>query len=334
MMTSRQRVLEALNHKQPDRLPIFVTLTPQVAAKLSKALNLPYEEPLDSLLSTRISHTRLLTHLGNDCVGIATCVPATKPTYTDESFPLANAETEADIQTYSFIQADDPTRISSALQTIKEYGEDYAVVADIETTLLSGLENYQIGMMLKPGYLNHFLDKMMEVNMLAGKELIKAGADMIWAGDDFGSQSSMIMDSNFWRTIFKPRIKYMFEEFRKVNPDIKIAWYTCGSILPVIPDFIEMGLNVLNPLQPMASLMDPLFLKNEYGKYLSFFGAISVHDLFTSKTPNEIKTEVKRRAKILGRNGGYIISPVHNIPDDCPVENILAFFEAVKELSD
>ena len=90
MMTSRKRVLKALNHEQTDRPPIFVTLTPQVAAKLSKALNLPYEEPLDSLLSTRISHTKLLTHLGNDCVGIAACAPASKPTSTDENGIITN----------------------------------------------------------------------------------------------------------------------------------------------------------------------------------------------------------------------------------------------------
>jgi uroporphyrinogen decarboxylase len=361
MMTSRERVLKALNHQQPDRPPMFVTLTPQVAAKLSKALNLPYEEPLDSLLSTRISHTKLLTHLGNDCVGIAACAPASKPTFTDENgiitnewgmkfknaglynefyaFPLANAETAEDIDAYPFFQADDPTRFTSALQTIKEYGENYAVVADLETSIfetswyLTGLEKFLMDMMLEPEYLNPLLDKVMEINLFTGKELIKAGADIIWAGDDFGSQNNMIMDPDLWRSLFKPRIKYMFEEFRKVNPNIKIAWHSCGSILPIIPDFIEIGLDVLNPLQPLATGMDPLFLKNEYGKDLSFFGAICVQDLLPNKTPSEIKSEVKRRAEILGKNGGYIIAPAHNIQDDTPVENVLALFEAVKELS-
>jgi uroporphyrinogen decarboxylase len=332
-MTSRQRVLDALNHKEPDRLPIFVTFDSLVAEKISKALKLPYEEPLDSLLSSRISHSRLLTYLGNDCVGIAANTTSSKSIYTNESIPFANAKTGSSIINDPYIQADDPSRFSSALQTILKYSKDYAVAADLETIPFKGIEINLPDMMLNPEKFNLFLDKVMEINMLTGKELIKAGADIIWAGEEFGAPSSMIMDSDFWRMFLKPRINDMFEEFRKVNPDIKIAWYSYGSILPIIPDFIEIGLDVLNPLQPMASLMDPLFLKNEYGKYLSFFGSVSVHDLLINKTPNEVKTEVKRRANKLGRNGGYIIAPAHNIQDDTPVENILAFFEAVKELS-
>lgn len=360
-MTSRERVIKALNHEQPDRPPVFATITPQVAAKLSKALNLPDEEPLDSLLSTRISHTKLLTTLGNDCVGIAACAPASKPSVQDENgiitnewgmkfknaglynefatFPLCDAETEADILTFPFFKADDPTRFTAARQAIAEYGHEYALVADLETTLfetswyLTGLEKLLVDLLMEPAYLYPLLDKVMEINLYTGKELIAAGADIIWAGDDFGTQQSMIMDPELWRSVFKPRIKYLFEEFRKVNPHIKIAWHSCGSILPIIPDFIEIGLDILNPLQPLAHGMDSAYLKKEYGKDLSFFGAICVQDLLPNKSPLEIKTEVKRRVDILGKNGGFIVAPAHNIQDDTPVENILAFFEAVKEMS-
>jgi uroporphyrinogen decarboxylase len=123
----------------------------------------------------------------------------------------------------------------------------------------------------------------------------------------------------------------MFEEFRKVNPDIKLAWHSCGSIPEIIPDFIEIGLDILNPVQPRAKGMDPEFIKEKYGKDLVLFGGIDLQNLLPYNTPEKIKNEVKKMIGILGKDGGYILAPAHNIQPDTPVENILAIFEAVKE---
>jgi uroporphyrinogen decarboxylase len=139
----------------------------------------------------------------------------------------------------------------------------------------------------------------------------------------------MLIDPDAWRQIIKPRIKYMFEEFRKVQPDIKLAWHSCGSIIPIIPDFIELGLDILNPIQPLAAGMDPVFLKSEFGKDLVFFGGIDVQDLLPNGTPEMIHNEVRRRMEILGKDGGYIVAPAHNIQPDTPVENVSALFDAV-----
>jgi uroporphyrinogen decarboxylase len=124
----------------------------------------------------------------------------------------------------------------------------------------------------------------------------------------------------------------LFEEFRKVDPDIKIAWHSCGSIVEIIPDFIEIGLDILNPIQPMARGMEPKFLKETYGKDLVFFGGIDLQELLVKSTPEKITEEIKRIAGILGAGGGYIIAPAHNIQDDTPIDNIIAFFEAAKNL--
>jgi len=124
----------------------------------------------------------------------------------------------------------------------------------------------------------------------------------------------------------------MFEDFRKVDPDIKIAWHSCGSIPEIIPDFIEIGLDILNPIQPQAQGMDPVFLKNEYANDLVFFGGIDIQNLLPYGTTQKIKDEVKKICSILGKDGGYILAPAHNIQPDTPVENILAMYEAVKKL--
>jgi len=125
----------------------------------------------------------------------------------------------------------------------------------------------------------------------------------------------------------------IFHEFRQVNQEIKIAWHTCGAIRPLIPEFIELGLDFLNPIQPMASNMEPESLSEEFGRSISFFGGICVQDLLPNRTPEQIREEVTRRAKIMGNHGGYIIAPAHNVQDDTPEENILTMLETVRSLS-
>ena len=357
-MTSRERVLKAIRHEQPDRPPIFATLTPQVAQKLSDHYHLPYEKPLDSMLSTRISHMDLLTYLGNDCIGIAACSPHNFPTrsigdgilenewgmkfidvgkyFEFHEYPLAHADSVDDIKNYPFPDPFAEGRFDTAKAAIKKYGNDYAVVADLETVFfetswyLVGMEKLLTDMALGEKYIPVLFDKIMEINVAIGKKLIEMGADILWTGDDFGSQHGMLINPDMWRMYFKPRIKEMFQEFRSVNPDVKIAWHSCGSIIPIIPDFIEIGLDILNPLQPLAKDMTPEYLKENFGNELVFFGGIDIQNLLPSGTPQEIKREVKRRIEILGKNGGYIIAPAHNIQDDTAIKNIEAFFETAK----
>jgi uroporphyrinogen decarboxylase len=359
-MDSRERVLKTLKHEQPDRPPIFVTVTPQVAQALSEHLGIPYEPPIDSLLSTRISHMELLTQMGNDCIGIAACPPDSRPTTTGHdgiitnewgmmfkpagiynefhAYPLSEAESADDISNYPFFDPHDPGRFREAARAIEQYGKTHIVVGDLETSFfetswyLVGMEKFLMDLVTGAPYVDPLMDKIMEINLETGKEMIRMGAEIIWAGDDFGTQRGMIMDPELWRAAFKPRIGEMFAEFRKVNPDIKIAWHSCGSILEIIPDFIEMGLDILNPLQPQAMGMDPQFLKSEYGKDLVFFGGIDVQGLLPYGSPAGIRKEVEKVCRILGRDGGYIVAPAHNIQPDTPVKNILALFEAVKSM--
>lgn len=359
-MTSRERVLTTINHQEPDRPPVFVTVTPQVAKQLSEYFGLLYEPPIDSLLSTRISHTKLLSAMGNDCVGVAANVPDNQPSTTDKNgiianewgmkfknsglynefyaYPLANATLPDDIYHYPFPDPLGHGRFRHAMETIRNYKNSHAIVADLETAIfetswyLTGLEKFLVDLISEAPYIEVLLDRVMEINVETGKYLIKLGADILWAGDDFGTQHGMIMDPYLWRKVFKPRIKWMFEEFRKVNPDIKLAWHSCGSIPEIIPDFIEIGLDILNPIQPGARGMEPDILKKEYGKDLVFFGGIDIQDLLPHSTPEKIKNEIKKICGILGKGGGYILAPAHNIQPDTPVENILAIYEAVKEV--
>lgn len=355
-MTSRERVLKAINFEQPDRPPVMVTLTPQAAEKLSHHLGLPYEEPVASLLSTRISHQKLLTRLGNDCVCFAACYPPDRMPVVREDgkivnewgmvfkdiglysefaeFPLAHANSPKDILDYPFPDPNDSRRYQFAAQTVKEYGRSHAIIGELETTIfetawyLVGLEKLLMDMAERKPYVDVLFDRILEINITIGKKLIELGADIIWAGDDFGTQDGLIMSPATWRHYFKPRISRLFQAFRTTRSDIKIAWHSCGSVVPLIPEFIELGLDILNPIQPLARGMDPVFLKKEYGGRLCFFGGIDIQNLLPHGTPDQIRAEVKRISGILGAGGGFILAPAHNIQDDTPVENIMAFFTA------
>lgn len=359
-MNSRERFLACINRKPVDRPPVFANFTPQVAEKMSSHLGLPFEVPVDSLLSTRISHTDLLTHLGNDAVGIAANSPDAFPTKIQENgmiknewgmkfksaglynefheFPLDQAQNREDIEKYNFPDPWAPGRYRSAVYSVTKYGSTHGLIGDLETSIfetawyLTGMEKLLMDLLLDQDYVDALLDKILKINTEIGIELVRLGADMIWAGDDFGTQTGMIMDPGTWRKWFKPRIKTMFEAFRSENPSIKLAWHSCGSITPIIPDFIEIGLDVLNPMQPLAAGMTPEYLTREFGRELVFFGGIDVQDLLPNKSPQQIKDEIRRIAEILNKNSHWLIAPAHNIQDDTPIENILAFFDGIKEL--
>lgn len=357
-MKPKERVIRTLRKQEPDQVPIFANLTPQLAEKLGRKMKLPYES-VDSFLSTRISYNEILLNLGNDAVGIGAARSKEFPTiimkdgrlkdewgiiyekiglyYEAVERPLAEVEDIADLNKYKFPSANAPGRFELAKKMVRKYGDEYAIIATLETTMfekawgLVGMEKYLMDLSAKNPYTIELLDKLKEYSIGCGKKLIRLGADVIWAGDDFGTQNGMMISPKMWREIFKPRYKEVFDELKKTNPDIIIAYHSCGSIRPIITDMIEIGLDVLNPIQPKALDMDPADLKKTYGKEIAFFGGIDIQDVLPNGTPEDVRAEVKNKIRAAGEGGGYLLAPAHNIQPDTPLENIFTLFEAVKE---
>lgn len=361
-MNAKERFIKALNFEETDRPPFYLSFVPQLAEKLYRYYGMPYQQPIDSFLSNHVSWTDLLVKMEVDCLCIAASSPDNGRTRIEEDglilnewhigmknhglyddfvlHPLAHAQSVSDIESFAFPAADAPGRFRDAEQTVSKYGKDYGIIGDLECSVfelawyLTGLEKFLMDMMTEEPYVEVLLDRITDYHIGVGKRLIELGADMIWCGDDYGTQRGPLIDTETFRRLFAPRIRRMFQAFKNLNPDIKLAWHSCGSILPLIPEFIELGLDVLNPLQPLADGMEPQYLKDTFGDKLAFFGAICIQDLLPNSSPEQIKSEVKRRAAILGKGGGYLIAPAHNIQADTPVENVLAFVEAIKELAD
>ncbi|MBC7959310.1 MAG: hypothetical protein H7X94_05545, partial [Vallitaleaceae bacterium] len=245
-MNSRERMITALNFEEPDRVPIVANLTPQVAERLGKVMNLPYEAE-DSILSTRVSHTEILLELGNDAVLIGACRAKGHPTVTLEngntkdewSFeygnfgiysdivgrPLKDVTSIEELNQYPFPDPLAEGRWELAQRISQKYKNDYYVIGDLEACLfelswnLTGLDKFLIDLTMEVDYIFELLDRVLDYSITCGIKMIDLGADMIWAGDDFGTQRGMMISPDMWRTYFKPRMKKMFDAFKAHKPD-------------------------------------------------------------------------------------------------------------------
>lgn len=358
-MTSKERLQKALRFEETDRPPVYCSIVPQLAEKLSAYYGVPCEPGIDSPMSgNRISWRDLMIRLGVDCICVASCAPDNAKTKTlDDGLivnewgigmrnhglyddfalhPLAHAQSVEDIENYPFPQVDAPGRFRYAEETIAKFGKDYGIIGDLECSIfetawyLVGLEKLFMDMAMEEPYVDALFDKITDFHIGVGKKLTELGADIIWCGDDLGSQTGPMISVDMFDRYFAPRIERMFKAFKEVNPNVKVAWHSCGSILPLIPRFIELGLDILNPIQPLATGMEPQWLKDTYGDKLIFFGGICVQELLPHGTKEEIEREVHRRIDILGKNGGYLLAPAHNIQADTSLENIFALFDAVR----
>jgi uroporphyrinogen decarboxylase len=257
--------------------------------------------------------------------------PYGKGKYT-EPFGHPLAEDRA-LETYLSPDPNRPELYHEAQRVLEEFKDEYWIVGVTPTTIfesawaLRGYEQLMIDMAANPDKANRVLDIPYSYHKIVTQRLVTLGVDMIWLGDDVGGQNSMLMSPRMWRQYFKPRMANLIASLRAINPHIKIAYHTDGVVYPIIPDLIEIGLDVLNPIQPMA--MDPVRLKNEYGKNLCFWGSIDIQQTLPFGTPDQVKAEVITRLKTIGRDGGLLIGPTHNLQLDTPLENFWAMVETI-----
>jgi len=202
-------------------------------------------------------------------------------------------------------------------------------VSDFETPFsLRGREQFFLDLGYEEAWLEVFLDYITEAVCAYGRAAASAGADIFGIGDDLGSQRDLLISPVQWRRLFKPRLKRIIEAVKKTNPGTAFFLHTDGNVSKLLPDFIEIGVDILNPIQP--EVMNPAEVKKLYGKDLIFFGAISVQHTLPLGTPQDVYNEVKLRMATIGAGGGYLMTPSHMINADIPWENIVAFFEAAE----
>ena len=177
-----------------------------------------------------------------------------------------------------------------------------------------------------PIFIEELFDRIIDFNLVITKRLCRFPVDAFHFGDDWGQQHGLIIDPEMWRSVFKNRLKKLYDAVHDAGVPVSI--HSCGDITDIIPDLIEIGVNMITPLQ--AEALDFNFLKREYGKYLTFWGGVSTQRTMPYGTPDEVRTEIRKLKRILGKDGGYILAPSHELQGDVPLENMLAFIEEAK----
>ena len=243
----------------------------------------------------------------------------------------------ADDQAISCYQPPDPNRPElyvDAAQVIRDFKDEYWIVGVTVTTVfetawaLRGLEQMLIDMVVDPDLADQVLDIPYQYHLAAAKRLVEMGVDMIWIGDDVGSQHEMLISPRMWRKFFKWRMADMIQELKAINPDLKVAYHSDGDIRRIIPDLIEIGLDVLNPIQPAC--MDPAEIKTQYGDRLCFWGTIDEQQTLPFGSPEDVRAEVLERLRTVGQGGGLILAPTHHVQLDTPLENFRAMVDTIQ----
>lgn len=376
-LTSRQRVLTALHHEEPDRVPIVIgssnttTLKMKPYQKLKASLGIQAEDRYlydwPELGSADLDEATL-QRLRSDVRGVRDRFPAEvyqrnrartphspfiddwgsgsveiEPgTWYPGVHPLSEAQTLDEIENYPWPDMDDPSRVAHVQQWAQKLDEEnqYAIIATpwllfpLERAFaMQGMDKFLLNLAMNPDFAEALLRKIAGLcKTLMGHFLAACGdkIDIIKIGDDLGTQDRLMISPRMYRRILKP-IHADYIAFIKERTKAKVFFHTDGDVFDLIGDFIEIGVDILNPIQTSAGKMADLAeLKKQFGKKISFCGAIDTRHILPHGTPEQVRGEVRRVIEILAPGGGYLVASVHTIMDEVPPENILAMVDAVE----
>ncbi|OHB61497.1 MAG: hypothetical protein A2Y12_06905 [Planctomycetes bacterium GWF2_42_9] len=215
------------------------------------------------------------------------------------------------------------------------HGRQRASVINMEMTIfevswqIRGLDQLLTDFAIGTDIAECLLDRVTAVSVAKAQRIAQAGVDIIRLGDDVGMKDRMIMSPDMWRQWLKPRLAKVISAAKKNKPDVLICYHSDGFIEPIIPELIEIGVDVLNPLQPEC--MDPAKIKKLYGDKLAFWGTIGIQQTLPVGTPKDVEDEVRLRIETVGKGGGLLIGPTHVIAPEVPYDNLRAFVAAVKK---
>ena len=266
--------------------------------------------------------------------------------YQIVSHPLEEIKTIEEVNSYKWPPFDD-----ARVNGLKEYVKDIYNNTDFAITMtfgghifeyahyLRGMENFFVDLMINPEIACSIMDRILEIQLYRNRQILREIGQYLtyfrFNGEDLGSQAAPLISPSLFRKLVKPRLQTEWQqtkkEFLKYNPEGKIAVHSCGAVFDFIGDFIEMGADVLNPVQPNAAGMDTKLIKELFGKKLSFHGGINTQDVLAKGNILDIVLEVKKRIEDLGYGGGYILSPSHNIQSGVSPQKIIALYEAAYE---
>lgn len=364
-MTPRERVITALNHKEPDRIPFdlggyqsgihiiaynklkrHLGIDPQteISERLQQLAKID-EKILERLkVDTRFIYpeSKTLKEEKNPYVdewGTKRGMPKGNLYYDMMEYPLAEASIE-DIKKYQGPAPEDMGITEEFGKRAKYLYEntDYALVTTFPGVFeksweLRGIQQMFMDIGLNKKLIVALFDKVLEIEIKIYKRLLSLIGEylqIVLFTEDLGTESGLLISPQFYREVLKPCQKELIQNIKRYT-NAKVAMHSDGAIRPLIKDFIEVGVDIINPVQASADGMNTKELKRDFGKDLCFWGGIDTQKILPFGSPDEVEEEVKRRIEDLALGGGYLFASCHNIQADVPPENIMAMCEALQE---
>ena len=374
-MISRERVVAALEHREPDRVPISMSITIDAYNNLKRYLGIDLEEDLKIGRWTEVSiHPLVAEKFGLDVIWLPMGSPHKKPPqpkdpnnqridqwgvewtkmprpdggyyYEMTNHPLKDA-TIGDLEDYPWPDPYDPGRVEGLREYFRHIHEDteFAILTKFggavfeQAWYLRGMERFFLDLIEDTAFVHALLNKICQVQMGLDEVGLEAAGEYVdilrLSGEDLGTQEGQIISVPMFRRLVRPYLDRLWsfakKKLREKNPRAKIMLHSCGAVRPFIQDWIDLGLDILDPIQPFAKGMDPFQLKADFGDELSFHGGIDAQHVLPFGTVEEVRQHTRKYIKALAPGGGYIVAPVHNVQGDVAPENLVAMRDAVEE---
>jgi len=356
-MTSRERVMAALDHKQPDRTPFNLGFGIQPPAKADFMEYMGFNNLAET--DAYLINFSDMRNVAPDYIG----PPELDRTERDGTvksiwgvlrkpksygtgvyheicyYPLADADMDA-LNNYPWPDADwyDFDNYKTKILSVSAGANNnryaiYTGIANVFETAwyMRGFEQMFVDLYENPGFAWELMERIADYYIRYFTKLLRSAddlADIVFTADDIGSQEGLLMSLPMWEKMVRPhheRVNKALHEF-----GVKIMYHSDGAVMEAVPGLIGMGVDILEALQFDARGMDAGVLKERYGDRLCFHGGVSVQRTLTFKSAEEVKAEVAERIRVLGKDGGYIVAPSHAIQAGTPPENIAAFLAALK----
>lgn len=350
-MIPRERLLTALSRRTPDRVPYTLSFNReaikiyQSETRLENVLDafriqqdevpIGFRESKCDLARYAEFHGELKPGTYFNEWGTA-FEPGSNPAFDHVTPPLTGERTAKEITDYplsdltaDYRHCDLDERVKAVQdQGLAAHGAMAMTIFEVAWQI-RGFDELLMGFLTNEEATTVLVDRITDLRVFQARRFAEAGVDILHVGDDVGMEDRMILSPDVWRTWMKPRLARVIQSALDVNPDLFIHYHSDGYVEPIIPDLIEIGINVLNPVQPEC--MDPVKLKHQYGDRLAFWGTMGTQTTMPFGTPDEVRRVVKRMVETVGAGGGLVLAPTHTLEPEVPWENVVALVEAVEE---
>ena len=333
-MTDREWIQRTVEHRETDAVPYNFMFSPpaeRLAAEhygqdLEESLSLPIRMTGPTSVKPLYADPDKYGDTITDEFGVVWSTSR-----IDRGSPVGRCLPEPDLAQYAFPIPTEPHRFSDIGDWCARQQGHYRVIwiGDLweRATFMRGMEQILLDILISPAFVTELLDKLTEYVMETLRVLVtNADFECVAVSDDYGTQHGMLMSPEHWRKLIKPCLSRIYALAR--SHGLAVFHHSCGNILPIIGDLIDLGLDILHPIQP--EVMDIFFLKKEFGRHLTFCGGIPTQNLLVSGTPRQVRLEVQRLKRDMAKGGGYILEPGITIQEDVPRDNLIAMIDEAR----